>query len=180
MYTNKDDLVLPRYSNGDFVNPEDEKLFNKFFRFAPIEGQPTNTGYLYKKKITVVEVKGGEQNHNRIDELELSVRVEKALKNDGINTIDQLLIKDEKSLLRMPNFGWGSLREVKTLLREMGLELGHPRPGNLLALSTTNTFEVEIGKIYSRKELINLLVKKNIEFDVVKGDAKEIQIVTTK
>lgn len=57
-----------------------------------------------------------EFSRTSIDELELSARAHRALWNDSIETIRQLVDKPEAELLRIPNFGKKSLREVREAL----------------------------------------------------------------
>jgi DNA-directed RNA polymerase alpha subunit len=57
-----------------------------------------------------------ELSRTSIDELELSTRSHRALWNDSIETIRQLVDKPEEELLRIPNFGKKSLREVREAL----------------------------------------------------------------
>lgn len=64
-----------------------------------------------------------EQSTISIDELVLSVRTEHCLKNDNIRTVAELCAKTRSELLRIPNFGRKSLREVEELLQAMGLTL---------------------------------------------------------
>lgn len=59
-----------------------------------------------------------------VDELELSVRSFNCLQNAGIKYIGDLVQKTEQEMLRTKNFGRKSLKEIKELLDEMGLELG--------------------------------------------------------
>ncbi len=59
-----------------------------------------------------------------VDELELSVRSYNCLKNAGIKTIGDLVIKSEAEMLKTKNFGRKSLNEIKDILAEMGLSLG--------------------------------------------------------
>ena len=47
---------------------------------------------------------------------EMTVRVKNALKNDDIETVQQLIEKRECELMRIPNFGQKSLNELKELL----------------------------------------------------------------
>lgn len=47
-----------------------------------------------------------------IDELQLSARPRHALINDNIQTIGQLMDKSDHELMRLPNFGRHSLREI--------------------------------------------------------------------
>lgn len=64
-----------------------------------------------------------------IDDLELSLRTANCLEFAGIKTVRQLVGKYEAELLKIRNFGRKSLKEIKAVLAESGLELG--RPGNL-------------------------------------------------
>lgn len=59
-----------------------------------------------------------------VDELELSVRSFNCLQNAGIKYIGDLVQKTEAEMLKTKNFGRKSLKEIKELLSEMGLELG--------------------------------------------------------
>jgi DNA-directed RNA polymerase subunit alpha len=59
-----------------------------------------------------------------IDNIELSVRAYNCLKNANINTVRDLVQKNEADMLKMKNFGRKSLNEVKEVLNNMGLELG--------------------------------------------------------
>mgnify|MGYP001342443176 FL=1 len=60
----------------------------------------------------------------KIDELELSIRVMSGLKNNEIDTIEDLVKLTEGEILRTPNFGRKSLNEVKEVLSNMNLKLG--------------------------------------------------------
>ena len=60
----------------------------------------------------------------KIDELELSIRVMSGLKNNEIDTIEDLVKLTEGEILRTPNFGRKSLNEVKEVLSGMNLKLG--------------------------------------------------------
>ena len=59
-----------------------------------------------------------------VDELELSVRSQNVLKNEGIKTLGELVRWSEARLLRHPNFGRKSLREVNEELARFNLRLG--------------------------------------------------------
>lgn len=59
-----------------------------------------------------------------VDELELSVRSFNCLQNAGIKYIGDLVQKTEPEMLKTKNFGRKSLKEIKELLRDRGLELG--------------------------------------------------------
>lgn len=55
--------------------------------------------------------------------MDLSIRVANAVYRFGLRTVGDLADKSEAELLRVPNFGRQSLREVKSLLLGMGLTL---------------------------------------------------------
>jgi DNA-directed RNA polymerase alpha subunit len=58
-----------------------------------------------------------------IEKLELTVRSEHCLKAEGIYTITQLLTYSDIGLLRVPNLGRKSLREIIEQLNARGLKL---------------------------------------------------------
>ena len=60
----------------------------------------------------------------RVDELELSVRSANCLQNANIKYIYELVEKTEAEMLKTKNFGRKSLKEIKAVLSELGLELG--------------------------------------------------------
>ena len=57
-------------------------------------------------------------------ELELSVRASNCLETENIETIRELVTKEEKDMLEYKNFGRTSLNEIKEQLANMGLSLG--------------------------------------------------------
>ena len=59
-----------------------------------------------------------------VDELELSVRSANCLQNANIKYIGELVQKTESEMLKTKNFGRKSLKEIKEILAEMGLQLG--------------------------------------------------------
>ena len=59
-----------------------------------------------------------------VDELELSVRSANCLENADIKFIGDLVQKTEVEMLKTKNFGRKSLKEIKDILIEMGLNLG--------------------------------------------------------
>ena len=60
----------------------------------------------------------------RIDDLELSVRSANCLKNDGIEFLGDLVVRNENDMLRTPNFGRKSLNELKSILNQYHLKFG--------------------------------------------------------
>ena len=59
-----------------------------------------------------------------VEELELSVRSYNRLKNANIQTIAELVQKNDSEMLKTRNFGRKSLNEIKEILEGMGLSLG--------------------------------------------------------
>ena len=58
-----------------------------------------------------------------IDELDLSVRSYNCLKRAGINTVDELIRRDEVDMMKVRNLGKKSLEEVRQRLASLGLSL---------------------------------------------------------
>ena len=52
-----------------------------------------------------------------------SARLLMVMKNEGIETVDQLCAFSQRDLMKLPNFGITSLREVETKLAALGLKL---------------------------------------------------------
>jgi len=59
-----------------------------------------------------------------IEKLNLSVRAEKVLKENGIHFVRDLVQKTPQELLKMKNMGRKSVNEIKAVLGQKGLSLG--------------------------------------------------------
>ena len=59
-----------------------------------------------------------------VDELELSVRASNCLKAANIQTIADLVRRDEQQMLKFRNFGRKSLSELNKILQGLGLHFG--------------------------------------------------------
>ncbi|MCG8555719.1 MAG: DNA-directed RNA polymerase subunit alpha [Proteobacteria bacterium] len=59
-----------------------------------------------------------------VEELELSVRSANCLQNASIHLIGELVQRSEAEMLKTKNFGRKSLKEIKEILADMGLQLG--------------------------------------------------------
>jgi DNA-directed RNA polymerase subunit alpha len=70
-----------------------------------------------------------------ISELDLSVRASNCLESAKINTVGDLVTKDEGELLKVRSFGKTSLREVKRKLQDLDLSLGMDLPEGFQAPS---------------------------------------------
>jgi len=71
------------------------------------------------------ETKGGieEATKAKIEDLKLSTRTINALLDNGIKTVGGLLRKTENDLLSLEGFGERGLKEIKKMLKKLGLEL---------------------------------------------------------
>ena len=58
-----------------------------------------------------------------IEELDLSVRSYNCLKRAGINTVEELIQRNEEDMMKVRNLGKKSLEEVINKLGELGLSL---------------------------------------------------------
>jgi len=65
-----------------------------------------------------------ENLYRTVDELERSVRSANCLQNANIRYIGELVQRTEAEMLKTKNFGRKSLKEIKEILAEMGLQLG--------------------------------------------------------
>jgi DNA-directed RNA polymerase alpha subunit len=71
----------------------------------------------------IAKVKSLQARRIRLEELELSIRVFHALKQQDIETLGDVCKYSEAELLRYPNFGRKSLNELKEILSFHGLSL---------------------------------------------------------
>ena len=58
-----------------------------------------------------------------IEELDLSVRSYNCLKRAGINTVEELVQRNEEEMMKVRNLGRKSLEEVQQKLAALGLTL---------------------------------------------------------
>jgi DNA-directed RNA polymerase alpha subunit len=75
-----------------------------------------------------------------IDNLYFSIRVENVLKLKNIKTVSDLISCTRYDLLRSPNFGKKSLKEVEDALDQHGLWLSNGRPPDFASM-------VEAGEV---------------------------------
>jgi len=124
--TDYDKLILEIWTDGS-IKPDDALAFsakilkdhlNLFINFEEEE----------EPMVPIVDEVQEKTNKNLIrsvNELELSVRAANCLKNADIKTIGDLVHRSENEMLKTKNFGRKSLNEIKEILTEMGLSLGH-------------------------------------------------------
>jgi len=79
--------------------------------------------------VVIMEEKEEEQRDKilemPIEELDLSVRSYNCLKRAGINTVDELVQRNEEDMMKVRNLGKKSLEEVMNKLSELDLKLRH-------------------------------------------------------
>lgn len=138
--TNYDRLILEIWTNGT-VSPEMalvesakilRKHLNPFITYkeagpelrpdSGLGGMMEVTGY------SPVDLELEEKLNQSLAELNLSVRATNCLESEGINTVRDLVGKNEDSLLTVRNFGETTLTEVRERLGSIGLRLGMKVP----------------------------------------------------
>lgn len=119
-----DKFTLEVWTNGS-INPKEAvslsaKIMNDYL--ALFINLAENVGGLEmmvekeaEQKVKVLEM--------TIDELDLSVRSYNCLKRAGINTVDELIQRDEVDMMKVRNLGRKSLDEVRQRLASLGLSL---------------------------------------------------------
>ncbi len=120
-----DSLVMEIWSDGSII-PEDAvahaakivKDHMQLFINFDEEPEPVKPQIDEKKQKMLVYLS------KSVEELELSVRSYNCLKNANIQTISELVQKNDSEMLKTRNFGRKSLNEIKEILENMGLSLG--------------------------------------------------------
>lgn len=130
--TNYDKLTLEVWTNGS-INPQMamvesakilRKHLNPFVQYvelgAEVHAQPRSRGGIdaaLEAKLSMP-----------IAELRLSVRASNCLEYDAIDTVRDLVKKNEDQLMEIRNFGETTLTEIQQVLTELGLHLGMKVP----------------------------------------------------
>jgi DNA-directed RNA polymerase subunit alpha len=141
--TNYDKLSMEIWTNGT-VTPEMalvesakilRKHLNPFINYretgpelppeAGLKGMLDATGY------APVDLELEERLGMTLAELNLSVRATNCLESEGINTVRDLVGKNDDELLQVRNFGETTLTEVKERLATIGLRLGMKVPASM-------------------------------------------------
>jgi DNA-directed RNA polymerase subunit alpha len=132
--TNYDKLTLEIWTNGS-IGPEMalvesakilRKHLNPFVQYSelgPRVTTPARTGGV----VTMDPTLEAKLNMS-LAELKLSVRATNCLESENINSVRDLVVRNEDQLLEVRNFGETTLREVRERLGEMGLRLGMRLP----------------------------------------------------
>ena len=119
-----DNLTLEVWTN-DSIKPSDalslasKFLVEHFGIVSEVNQIIAQENYMYEHEEKVTNRK----YETKIEELDLSVRSYNCLKRAGINTVGDLIQKNEEEMMRVRNLGRKSLKEVVQKLRERGLDL---------------------------------------------------------
>jgi DNA-directed RNA polymerase subunit alpha len=123
--TDYDKLTLEVWTDGS-VRPEDAVAYaakilkDQLTLFINFE----ETYEPLDEPVSEEQEKLNENLDKSVDELELSVRSANCLQNANIRYIGELVQRSEAEMLKTKNFGRKSLKEIKEILAEMGLQLG--------------------------------------------------------
>lgn len=122
--TNYDRLVLEVWTNGTISADEATSLG------AKILTEHLNLFIGLTEHVNEVEIMVEKEEDKKekvlemtIEELDLSVRSYNCLKRAAINTVEELVEKDEEDMMKVRNLGKKSLEEVQRKLAELGLSL---------------------------------------------------------
>lgn len=129
--TDLDRLTMEIWTNGT-VNPNDAlsesaRILDSYFKlFFEMGGEGEGAGAAGAAVPSPDKMRA---MSTRIEDLDFSVRTSNCLRNQGIETLADLLQKSEDELLSTRHFGKKSLTEVKEKLDELGLQLTSAKPG---------------------------------------------------
>lgn len=122
--TDFDKLILEIWTNGTIKPDEAISLA------AKIAEEYISLFSGYTTTINTVEVKEEKEENPKekyldlsIEDLDLSMRSYNCLKRAGINTVSELLQRNEEEMMKVRNLGKKSLEEVIKKLNELGLSL---------------------------------------------------------
>lgn len=131
--TDYDKLTLEIWTNGT-VTPEMamveaskilRKHLNPFVQYFELGTQTVSEEAAAAASVDEELIRKLNMN---VSELELSVRASNCLESARIETVGQLVIQTDATLLKLRSFGRTSLREVKRKLQDIGLDLGMTLP----------------------------------------------------
>ena len=122
--TDFDKLTLEIWTNGSIKPEEAASLAAKILTehlmlFINLTDQVQGVEILVEKE----ESKKDKILEMNIEDLDLSVRSYNCLKRAGINTVDELVQRDEDEMMKVRNLGRKSLEEVQQKLAQLGLSL---------------------------------------------------------
>jgi len=123
--TNYDKLIVEVWTDGT-VKPEEAisqsaQLVRGHMDIYAALGQEEEVQYVVEPE---PEVEEESELDKSIDTLELSIRSMNCLKNANIKTLRDLVLRSEKEMVEIRNFGEKSLKEVRAKLEAMGFGFG--------------------------------------------------------
>jgi DNA-directed RNA polymerase subunit alpha len=133
--TDYDRLVLEIWTNGT-ISPEMalveaskilRKHLNPFVQYFELGSDTANddaVSALRNASKAMIDPELQQKLNMSVQELDLSVRANNCLESAKIQTVRDLVQKNDTDLLKVRSFGKTSLREVKRKLADMGLSLG--------------------------------------------------------
>ena len=122
--TDYDKLILEVWTNGT-IRPEDAvslgaKILNEHLNLFINLSDSANIPDILVRQEEGTKEKVLELS---IEELDLSVRSYNCMKRAGINTVEELIMRDEEEMMKVRNLGKKSLEEVQQKLEGLGLGL---------------------------------------------------------
>ena len=133
--TDYDRLILEIWTNGT-ISPEMalveaskilRKHLNPFVQYFELGSDTANdeaVAALRDANKAMIDPELQQKLNMSVQELDLSVRANNCLESAKIQTVRDLVQKNDTDLLKVRSFGKTSLREVKRKLADMGLSLG--------------------------------------------------------
>jgi DNA-directed RNA polymerase subunit alpha len=133
--TDYDRLILEIWTNGT-ISPEMalveaskilRKHLNPFVQYFELGSDTANddaVAALRDASKAMIDPELQQKLNMSVQELDLSVRANNCLESAKIQTVRDLVQKNDTDLLKVRSFGKTSLREVKRKLADMGLSLG--------------------------------------------------------
>jgi DNA-directed RNA polymerase subunit alpha len=124
--TDFDKLTLEVWTNGA-ISPDEAvslaaKILNEHLTlFEDLTDHVQGVEIMVEKE----EDKKGKILEMTIEELDLSVRSYNCLKRAGINTVEELVQRNEEEMMKVRNLGRKSLEEVSQKLAALGISLRH-------------------------------------------------------
>lgn len=120
--TDFDKLTIEVWTNGTIAANEAVSLASKILseyykQFVELTDHIDNVEIMVVKE----EVKKEKVLEITIEELDLSVRSYNCLKRAGINTVEELIKRNEEEMMKVRNLGRKSLEEVQQKLASLGL-----------------------------------------------------------
>ena len=126
--TDFDKLTIEVWTNGvtaadDAISLASKILTEYLNQFVELTETSATEGGIFTEPNTVD--KKEKVLETTIEYLDLSVRSYNCLKRAGINTVGELIMKDEDEMMKVRNLGKKSLEEVQQKLESLGLSLKH-------------------------------------------------------